>query len=201
MSTRPTPASTEAHAASTYAISSTPPWSLPVTSNPYMVGPEPSPTTGRSLLSSASPVACHFNITSGTDNSRTGIGLDRPNLVSGADPYSHVKIQQKPTVGYFNKAAFTQNAVGTYGNLGRNTFRAPSNYNIDLAVSRIFPIRERLNFQLRMESFNILNHPNFSTVNATGGSALSTAFNNSAFGNYTGALDPRIFQLAGKLTF
>jgi hypothetical protein len=52
-----------------------------------------------------------------------------------------------------------------------------------------------------MESFNILNHPNFSTVNATGGSALSTAFNNSAFGNYTGALDPRIFQLAGKLTF
>jgi len=142
-----------------------------------------------------------LNITSGTDNSRTGIGLDRPNLVSGADPYSHVKIQQKPTVGYFNKAAFTQNAVGTYGNLGRNTFRAPSNYNIDLAVSRIFPIRERLNFQLRMESFNILNHPNFSTVNATGGSALSTAFNNSAFGNYTGALDPRIFQLAGKLTF
>lgn len=142
-----------------------------------------------------------LNITSGVDNSRSGIGLDRPNLVPGVDPYTHTKIQQRANLAYFNKAAFVQNDVGSYGNLSRNYFRTPSNYNFDLAVSRIFPVHERLNFQLRMEAFNVLNHPNFSTVNATGAAAFTTALNNGTFGNVTGALDPRIFQLAGKFTF
>jgi hypothetical protein len=143
-----------------------------------------------------------LNITSGIDNSRTGINLDRPNLVPGVDPYTHNKIQRTgANLAYFNKNAFTQNAVGTYGNLGRNAFRTPSNYNVDLAVSRIFPVYERLNFQLRMEAFNVLNHPNFSTVSASGSSAFTTAYNSGTFGNVTGALDPRIFQLAGKFTF
>ena len=142
-----------------------------------------------------------LNITSGVDNSRTGIGLDRPNLVPGVDPYTHNKIQQKANLAYFNINAFTQNAVGTYGNLSRNAFRTPSNYNVDLAVSRIFPVHERLNFQLRMEAFNVLNHPNFSTVSASGSGAFTTARNSGTFGNVTGALDPRIFQLAGKFNF
>ena len=143
-----------------------------------------------------------LNITSGIDNSRTGLNLDRPNLVPGVDPYTHKKIQRTgANLAYFNKAAFTQNAVGTYGTLGRNALRTPSNYNVDLSVSRIFPVHERLKFQLRMEGFNIFNHPNFSTVSASGGGAFTTAFNSGTFGNITGALDPRIFQLAGKFTF
>ncbi|WP_260703163.1 TonB-dependent receptor [Edaphobacter flagellatus] len=134
-----------------------------------------------------------LNVTSGTDNSRTGIGLDRPNLVSGAVVYTGNKIQQKANLGYLNKAAFSQNATGTYGNLSRNAFRQPNYYNVDMSVSRIFPVHERLNFQLRMEAFNVLNHPNLN--------AFSTALNSSSFGNATGAADPRIFQLAGKFTF
>jgi hypothetical protein len=136
-----------------------------------------------------------LNVTSGIDNSRTGIGLDRPNLASGVNPYSGAKIYQKSpgNLAYLNKAAFSQNAVGTYGNLARNAFRQPSYYNVDLSVSRIFPIHERLNFQLRMEGFNILNHPNFN--------AFTTALNSGTFGNATGAADPRIFQLAGKFNF
>jgi hypothetical protein len=52
-----------------------------------------------------------------------------------------------------------------------------------------------------MEGFNVLNHPNFGPVNAANASAFTLGQNNSAFGNATGALDPRIFQLAGKFTF
>ena len=142
-----------------------------------------------------------MNITSGPDNSLTGIGLDRPNLVPGVPVYTGNKIQQRANLAYFNKAAFTQNAPGTYGNLTRNAFRTPNNYNVDVAVSRIFPVHERLNFQLRMEAFNVFNHPNFSFYNAAGAAAFTTALNSGTFGNVTGALDPRIFQLAGKFNF
>jgi hypothetical protein len=144
-----------------------------------------------------------LNVTSGSDNSRTGIQLDRPNLIPGVDPYTHQKIQRASpgNLAYLNKAAFTQNAVGTFGNIGRYAFRSPANYNVDLAVSRIFPVHERLNFQLRMEAFNVLNHPNFGAYNATGGGAVTLGLNSGTFGNITGALDPRIFQLAGKFNF
>lgn len=134
-----------------------------------------------------------LNVTSGIDNSRTGIGLDRPNLINPGAVYTGNKIQQKANLGYLNKAAFAQNAVGTYGNLGRSAFRQPNYYNVDMAVSRIFPVHEKLNFQLRMEAFNVLNHPNFN--------AFTTGLNSGNFGNATGAADPRIFQLAGKFTF
>lgn len=144
-----------------------------------------------------------LNVTSGADNSRTGVQLDRPNLIPGVDPYTHNKIQRASpgNLAYLNKAAFSQNAVGTYGNIGRYAFRTPANYNVDLAISRIFPVHERLNFQLRMEAFNVLNHPNFGPFSATGASAFTQGLNSGTFGNVTGALDPRIFQLAGKFNF
>jgi hypothetical protein len=34
---------------------------------------------------------------------------------------------------YFNTAAFTQNAAGTFGNTGRNILRGPFRSNVDLA--------------------------------------------------------------------
>jgi hypothetical protein len=142
-------------------------------------------------ITSGTPV----NVTSGIDNSLTGIGLDRPNLVSPTAVYTHLKITQKAAgnLAYLSKAAFSQNAVGTYGNLGRNAFRSPNYYDLDAAISRTFPIRERLNFNLRMEAFNVLNHPNLTTFNTT--------LSSGTFGNATAAADPRIFQLAGKFTF
>lgn len=142
-------------------------------------------------ITSGTPV----NVTSGIDNSLTGIGLDRPNLVPNAKIYTGVKITQRAdgNLAYINKAAFTQNATGTFGNLGRNAFRGPNFYNVDAALSRNFPIRERLVFDLRLEAFNILNHPNLTT--------FTTALNSGTFGNATAATDPRIFQLAGKFNF
>jgi hypothetical protein len=143
------------------------------------------------------------NITSGIDNSLTGIGLDRPNLINPNAVYTHVKITQLATgnLNYINKAAFAQNATGTFGNLGRNAFRTPNQIEVDASLSRNFPVYKRVAFDLRLEAFNVINHPNFSTSSATGAAAYTTGLNSGTFGNITGALDPRIFQLAGKFVF
>lgn len=138
-----------------------------------------------------------FNVTSGVDNSLTAIGNDRPNLSpSAANVYTHVHPSPNSSLNqsYLLTSAFTQNATGTYGNLGRNHFVGPKYVNLDAALSRRFPIRETLNLQLRLEAFNVLNHPNFNNPS-------TTAINSSSFGKITVAQAARIFQGAIKFNF
>jgi hypothetical protein len=52
-------------------------------------------------------------------------------------------------------------AVGTFGNMGRNTFRDFGFRNVDFSTTKNFHFGERLNMQFRAEFFNIFNHPNF----------------------------------------
>ncbi len=59
--------------------------------------------------------------------------------------------------------------------LGRNVYIGPSLHNVDLRVMRSFALRERLQLQFLAEAFNIFNHTNISSVNAT-------AFNYAAVG-------------------
>ena len=56
-----------------------------------------------------------------------------------------------------------------------------------------FPIRERLRFQFRFETFALFNHANFGNPSAT--------VNTSSFGNITSATGNRNIQLGAKLQF
>jgi len=49
----------------------------------------------------------------------------------------------------------------TFGNSGRNILDGPSQQFINMAMLKNFRMKERKNFQLRYELFNIFNHPNF----------------------------------------
>jgi hypothetical protein len=99
-----------------------------------------------------------------------------------------------PTIAeWFNPAAFAINTAGNYGNVGRATMLGPGAFNLDMGLSRQFPIREGQNLELRFESFNALNHVNFSNPH--------TSMSDSNFGKITGAGDPRILQLALKYVF
>ncbi len=93
----------------------------------------------------------------------------------------------------------------TVGTLGRNTIREPGEFNIDLAITRTFPIRERLRFELRGEAFNFLNHTNFNAPN-TGLSVQADArgqavFNSPGFGLITSAKSSRFIQIVARLEF
>jgi hypothetical protein len=163
-----------------------------------------------------------FTVTTGSDVSLTDIGNDRPNLVPGVPIYLNQAIGSasgSATRGFLNPKAFcvtstTTNpcpdpvAPGTYGNVSRNSFRGPRIYNFDAQVSRIFPIHERLAMQLRLEAFNLLNHPNFnppsgsSTGNMAGNTGGAAALSSSTFGQISSTINTaRVFQGSIKLSF
>lgn len=148
-------------------------------------------------------------VTSGKDNSLTGLGNDRPNQVlSNVGATSANCSSQTICVQWLNPSAFAQNAPGTYGNLGRNAVRGPGNFSFDLSLTRNFRLTERFTLQARAEAFNILNHTNFVGAFAPAGQpagatygTLSANLSSSNFGQITGAYDPRILQFALKLFF
>jgi len=49
----------------------------------------------------------------------------------------------------------------------RNAFRGPGAYNLDVSLSKTFPIHEKVNFELRAEGFNVTNHHNLYIRGAT----------------------------------
>ena len=104
----------------------------------------------------------------------------------------------------------------------RNAFRGPGFWNVDLAVSKTFPIHERVNLEFRAEGFNILNHHNLflqEGLNDASSNFLTDANGDPVFdsqgnyqpliqaskggiGNNGGANDERRFgQFALKLNF
>ncbi|HZQ42992.1 MAG TPA: carboxypeptidase-like regulatory domain-containing protein [Acidobacteriaceae bacterium] len=163
-----------------------------------------------------------FTVTTGTDISLTDIGNDRPNLVPGQPIYLHTAIRSGTggvNRSYLNPAAFCATsttaspcpdpvAPGTYGDIGRNSFRGPRIYNFDAQVSRVFPIHERLAMQLRLEAFNLLNHPDFNppsgatTGTMAGNSGSAAALSSSTFGQISSTINTaRVFQGSIKLSF
>jgi Carboxypeptidase regulatory-like domain/TonB dependent receptor len=59
------------------------------------------------------------------------------------------------------RSAMIPPAFGTFGTMGRNTFRDTGFRNWDFSVAKNWKIGERFGIQFRSEFFNILNHPNF----------------------------------------
>jgi len=133
-----------------------------------------------------------LNITTGKDIALTGIGTtgnnqQRPNQVS-TDYY------RKTLTNWFNAAAFAQPDTGTLGNLARNAVVGPAYWNVDLAVSRLIALGPTQHVELRLESFNLLNHFNW-------GDPLVN-FNAGTFGRITTqAGAPRIMQFGIKYDF
>jgi hypothetical protein len=92
---------------------------------------------------------------------------------------------------WFNTAAFAQPALGSFGNSGRSILRGPGINNLDLAFFKNFDLPRGTRLQFRLESFNALNHPQFSGV--------STNLTSANFGVITSARQARINQLGLKL--
>ena len=124
----------------------------------------------------------------------------RPNFVPGTSAKLDHPTRQK----WFNTAAFINPPSYTYGNVPRTlpNVRSPKAVNIDLSLFKDFHIHDRARLQFRAESFNVFNHPNFSSPN-TSFSPGSNGLNASGtFGVISSTTtDNRDIQLALKFMF
>jgi hypothetical protein len=85
--------------------------------------------------------------------------------------------------------------LGFYGTYRRNSFHGPGRTNLDLALEKSTSfIGDRTKLIFRVEAFNVFNHTEFRPPASV--SALS-----GTFGQITATYDPRILQLALRLTF
>jgi len=134
-----------------------------------------------------------FTVGSGVDNSRTGVGQDRADIIG--DPFfSGSRGRTEIIAQYLNRAAFAPNALGTFGSQGRNRFRGPGLANVDLGLHKNFRIAERVNTQFRFETFNVFNRVNLNSP--------TSAQNSGNFMRITSTIgDPRILQFALRLSF
>lgn len=134
---------------------------------------------------SGQPFTPHINF----DNANSNGASNRPNVsgsTTGPKTLNH----------YFNTAAFSVPAPYTYGNAGRNSLRGPHFTDVDFSLFRNFTLHEHYTFQVRAESFNLFNHPNFANPDAT--------LEDANFGKITstnGSSSPREFQFAGTFQF
>jgi len=127
------------------------------------------------------------------DNSNTGrttLGFganDRPNIVGNPE------VNNPGPNHWFNPAAFAFSPFGTFGNAGRNILTGPEFQNVNASIMKNTILREGLNLQLRVEAFNLFNHPNFNLPDNFLGSPT--------FGQILSAQSPRHIQLGAKLIF
>jgi hypothetical protein len=130
----------------------------------------------------------YSTITTGADNALNGIGGQRatqllPNVFN-----------ENPTVDhYLSRAAFGTPAPGTLSTMRPLNVVNPGVFQLDMALSRTFKVREAQSIQVRGETFNLPNHLN-------PGPPI-TGLSSTNFGQITTAADPRIMQFALKYVF
>jgi hypothetical protein len=149
--------------------------------------------SGILLLRSGLPLT----VTTAQGVQSTGTG-NRPNRICDGN-------LSNPTIDrWFDTSCFvpTADITGTYGDAGRGIIRGPGSFNIDASLIKNTRLG-RYNTEVRIEAFNLLNHPQFGNPNTTIGNAavgtISTMLSNPSC-SLCGTTERQI-QLALKVRF
>jgi hypothetical protein len=130
----------------------------------------------------------------------------------------HIKTENPRDPGHywFNTGTFTQESIGTFGNVKRNFFHGPGFNYSNFEVYKNIPVggsESPRYIQLRLEAYNAFNHANFANPsgNFGGGSPIPGAPAPPTFGVVSSVDQPinpggdpqpaRAIQLAGKFYF
>jgi len=149
-----------------------------------------------------------FTVVAGKDISKSNLNNDRavqvgPAFGPGACAFNKFTNVPSPQscvdLLVPNNLAFTVPAALTFGTTSKGQFRWPGAFNWDMGLVKTFQITERVGIQFRAEYFDILNHPNWSSDDASVKPVANVS--SPTFGSIRVADDPRIGQLALKIIF
>lgn len=106
---------------------------------------------------------------------------------------------------WFSKSSFATTPTGVQGNTGRDIWSGPGLFSLDASLSRWVDLRAdgSVRLQLRLESFNVTNTPEFSNPD-TGYTANTFSYVTGTLGSGTGVNGTgggRAIQLGAKVTF
>jgi uncharacterized protein YaiE (UPF0345 family) len=152
---------------------------------------------------------CSRSASQGCDFNLDGVNNDRPDA-----SVNHIDASREQWAnGWFNVSNppascrfgpgcfFTTPCLSCNGNLGRNTFEGPGQFNTDQSVFKNIRVSERFNVQFRFEIFNALNRANFKLPSSSTGANFANRITSGIFGKSAGTLGPRRLQLALKFLF
>jgi hypothetical protein len=94
---------------------------------------------------------------------------------------------------YANPDAYATPLPGTWGDAGRNSIRGPSQFSLDLSLSRVFRLGGTWNLEWRVAATNVLNRVTFATID--------TVVTSPQFGLPTIANPMRRLQTSFRLRF
>jgi hypothetical protein len=123
-------------------------------------------------------------------------GGERPNRIAGSSAVAPNQGPDQWLIGGTSiSSAYVPNGLGTFGNAGNSSERAPGFANWDLGIGKKFNLTERHYLDFRAEFFNFTNHPSFSPPSNN----ISDPNN---FGKIFGTVSPpRIMEFALKYYF
>ena len=153
-----------------------------------------------------------FNVILSSDVANAGgLGSQRPNFVHTEHTTCgrQTILSQVGTTraSCLDASAYSIPALYTYGNAHRNDSYGPGAANTNLSVFKNFSLYEDVKFQLRVEGFNVFNHPNPALVPLGSTSGASTTLGGPSFGQITAAqtsftsTGARVLEIAGKINF
>jgi hypothetical protein len=142
-----------------------------------------------------------FDVRTVTDVAGVGPGSGQQfyNLVG--DP-NRLRTDFDPTLGYaiwFDRTAFQAPAAGTFGSQPQNTLRYPGYWDFHLLVRKGISTINGHRFELRLETFNVLNHRRLN--DAIGGNNVNNPNVANDFGRITSLTGNRTVQIGVQYMF
>ncbi len=99
-----------------------------------------------------------------------------------------------PSIGeWFNTAAFVAPPLGQYGDARRNSVIGPGEVIFDMAMTKVFPLKESRMFEVRMSATNVFNHPVYTSID--------TVVNSPTFGRVTAVGAMRSVLMTARFRF
>jgi len=141
-----------------------------------------------------------FNIASGlpftprllgsfTDVNRGTNGTLRPNIVAGQP----IALPNPSIAEWFNTSAFVATPGGQYGDARRNIIIGPGTHSFDMAITKMFPLKESRVLEFRAQATNVFNMPQYTTID--------TVVDSPTFGRVTAVGAMRQITLTSRFRF